>query len=76
MEWTQGTTFYANKLFENMDWPMRHSTQIPTWLENMHPHVTHIINAQIYNGLQEFQRKMDLLLLAFYLMCKIPPMLA
>jgi hypothetical protein len=55
---------------------MRHSTQIPTRLENMHPHVTHIINAQIYNGLQEFQWKMDLLLLALHLMCKIPPMLA
>ncbi len=59
-----------------MDWPMRLSTQILTRLKNMHPHVTHIINAQIYNGLQEFQQKMDLLLLAFYLMCKIPPMLA
>jgi ribonuclease HIII len=59
-----------------MDWSMTHLTQIPTRLKNLHPHVTHIIDAQIYNGLQEFQWKMNLLLLAFHLMCKIPLMLA
>jgi hypothetical protein len=55
---------------------MTHSTQIPTQLENMHPHVTHIINAQICDGLQEFQQKKDFLLLALHLMCKIPLVLA
>jgi hypothetical protein len=30
-----------------------------TQLDNLHPHITHIIDAQIYNGLQEFQQRMD-----------------
>jgi hypothetical protein len=70
IEWTQGTTFYTNKLHKNLYWLMTNLTQ----LKNLHLHilVTHIIHDQICDGVQEFQQEMDLPLLAFHLMCKIP----
>jgi hypothetical protein len=46
------------------------------WLMNLHPQNIHIIDAQICDGLQKFQWKMDLLLLAFHCMCKIQLVLA
>ncbi len=49
---------------------------IPDPIGELTPIVTHIIDAQICDGVQEFQWEMDLPLLALHLMCKIMFMLA
>jgi hypothetical protein len=64
-----------NKLGDNLDWSITWLTWFSTQLRNSHPQNNYIRNAQIYDGLQELQWEMDLLILPFHNMCEIQIML-